>query len=72
MVEELAALVAVVGRGMAYRPGVSGRLFNALGNADINIRMIAQGSDELNIIVGVENKDFERALQTIYGNFVKR
>ena len=66
------ALVAVVGRGMAYRPGVSGRLFNALGNADINIRMIAQGSDELNIIVGVENKDFERALQTIYGNFVKR
>ncbi|MBQ6001030.1 MAG: aspartate kinase [Clostridia bacterium] len=65
------ALVAVVGRGMSYRPGVSGRLFAALGDAKINIRMIAQGSDELNIIVGVENKDFETALRTIYSNFVE-
>ena len=66
------ALVAVVGRGMSYRPGVSGRLFAALGDAQVNIRMIAQGSDELNIIVGVENKDFERALRTIYQNFVQQ
>ena len=64
------ALMAVVGRGMSYRPGVSGRLFAALGDANINIRMIAQGSDELNIIVGVENKDFEHALRTVYHNFV--
>ena len=63
-------LMAVVGRGMSYRPGVSGRLFAALGDANINIRMIAQGSDELNIIVGVENKDFEHALRTVYHNFV--
>ena len=65
------ALLAVVGRGMSYRPGVSGRLFAALGDANVNIRMIAQGSDELNIIVGVENKDFEHALRTVYHNFVQ-
>ncbi len=64
------ALIATVGRGMAYSPGVAGKLFSALGDAGINIRMIDQGSSELNIIVGVEVEDFERAVQAIYHAFV--
>ena len=54
---------------MNSRPGTSARLFTALGNAGINVRMIAQGSAELNIIVGVENKDFERAVAALYETF---
>ena len=65
------ALIATVGRNMSARPGTSGRLFAALGNSGINIRMIAQGSDEINIIVGVENKDFEKAISIIYKNFME-
>ncbi len=64
------ALIATVGHGMSYRPGVSARLFTALAKEDINVRMIDQGSSELNIIVGVENKDFENAIKAIYGAFV--
>lgn len=63
-------LVATVGRNMAYKKGVSGKLFTALGENDVNIRMIDQGSSEINIIVGVENKDFEKAIKAIYGAFV--
>lgn len=64
------ALIATVGRHMSYRPGISGRLFQVLGENNINIRMIAQGSEEINIIVGVENKDFEKTIAVIYENFV--
>jgi len=64
------ALIATVGHGMARTPGISGRLFGALGKENINVRMIAQGSSEMNIIIGVENEDFERAIQTIYYAFV--
>lgn len=64
------ALIATVGHRMSSRPGVSAKLFNALGEAQVNIRMIDQGSSEMNIIVGVENKDFERAIRTIYTAFV--
>lgn len=64
------ALIATVGRHMSSRPGISGQLFAVLGNNGINIRMIAQGSDEINIIVGVENKDFEKTTQAIYDEFV--
>ena len=64
------ALIATVGRGMAYTPGIASRVFGALGNAGINIRMIDQGSSELNIIVGVEADDFEKAMQAIYREFV--
>ena len=53
-----------------YRPGISGKLFAVLGKNNINIRMIAQGTDEMNIIVGVENKDYEKTVETIYNNFV--
>ena len=64
------ALIATVGRQMMYKPGISGKLFAVLGKNNINIRMIAQGTDEMNIIVGVENKDYEKTVKTIYENFV--
>ena len=57
-VQEGISLVATVGRKMTSRPGTSGRLFHALGKNGVNIRTIAQGADELSIIVGVENADF--------------
>lgn len=62
-------LIAIVGRNMMARSGTSGRLFNALGQSGINIRMISQGSAELNIIVGVDNSDFERAVTCLYQTF---
>lgn len=65
------ALIATVGSGMASKPGISARLFSALARACINIRMIDQGSSEMNIIIGVENKDFEEAIRAIYGEFVE-
>ena len=65
------AVVAAVGRKMAFRPGISGKIFAALGEAGINIRMINQGPDELNIIFGVDNKDFKSAIRVLYNSFVK-
>jgi len=65
------AVVAAVGRRMAFRPGISGKVFAALGKAGINIRMINQGPDELNIIFGVDNKDFSEAIRVLYNSFVK-
>jgi len=64
------ALIATVGAGMAMRKGTSAKLFTALANADVNIRMIDQGSSEMNIIVGVANKDFEKAIRAIYKAFI--
>jgi aspartate kinase len=69
-VETDLGLIATVGRGMSHVPGTAARLFGALADAGINIRMIDQGSSELNIIVGVENADFERAVRAIYDAFV--
>ena len=63
------ALVAAVGRKMTFRPGISGKLFKALGENGVNIRTIAQGADELSIIIGVENKHFETAIQVMYDGF---
>ena len=65
------AVVAAVGRKMAFRPGISGKIFAALGEAGINIRMINQGPDELNIIFGVDNDDFKDAIRVLYNSFVK-
>ncbi len=65
------AIVAAVGRKMAFRPGISGKIFATLGENGVNIRMISQGPEELNIIVGVDNKDFARAIQVLYNSFVK-
>ena len=71
-IESDLALIAVVGRGMKSQSGTAARLFAALANANVNIRMIDQGSSELNIIVGVANNDFEAAIRAIYENFVAR
>ena len=70
-VHDQIAVVAAVGRKMAYRPGISGKIFAALGEAGINIRMINQGPDELNIIFGVDNDDFRKAIQVLYDSFAK-
>ena len=66
------AVVAAVGRKMAFRPGISGTIFAALGQSGINIRMINQGPDELNIIFGVDNKDFKDAIRVLYNSFVTK
>lgn len=64
------ALIAVVGRGMKSTRGTAGRLFSALAHAHINVKMIDQGSSELNIIIGVDNEDFNDAINAIYDIFV--
>ncbi len=64
------ALIAVVGRGMKSSRGVAGRVFSALAHEYINIKMIDQGSSEYNIIIGVRNEDFEKAIRAIYKMFV--
>lgn len=64
------ALIAVVGRGMKQTRGTAGRIFSALAHAHVNVKMIDQGSSELNIIIGVRNHDFETAIQAIYDIFV--
>ncbi len=70
-VEENLALVAVVGRAMVKAKGTAARVFNAVSNAGVNIRMIDQGSSEISIIIGVEGHDFAKALEAIYNEFVK-
>ena len=70
-VTENIAIVAAVGRKMAFKPGISGKIFATLGENHINIRMITQGPEELNIIVGVDNKDFGNAIRVLYDSFVK-
>ena len=64
------ALIATVGHSMISRVGISARLFTALGDAGVNVRMIDQGSSELNIIVGVDSGDFEVAVKAVYAAFV--
>lgn len=64
------ALIAVVGRGMKSQRGTAGRVFSALAHAHVNVKMIDQGSSELNIIIGVENREFEEAVRAIYDIFV--
>ena len=65
------ALIAVVGRGMRATKGTAGRIFSALAHANVNVKMIDQGSSELNIIIGVKNSDFEKAIKSIYDIFVE-
>ena len=71
VIEDGLALLAVVGRGMVKAKGTAARVFSAISAAGINIRMIDQGSSELNIIIGVEEHDLEKALIAIYHEFVK-
>ena len=65
------ALIAVVGREMRATRGTAGRIFAALAHANVNVKMIDQGSSELNIIIGVKNDDFEAAIKAIYDIFVE-
>lgn len=69
-IESDLALIAVVGRGMKSTRGTAGRIFSALAHSNVNVKMIDQGSSELNIIIGVDNKDFETAIKAIYDIFV--
>ena len=71
VVEDGLALLCVVGRGMVKAKGTAARVFNAISSAGINIRMIDQGSSEISIIVGIDERDFELALNAIYSEFVK-
>ena len=65
------ALIAVVGIGMVYRRGVAAKVFSALAQADVNIRMIDQGSSEINIIVGIDEADYEKAVNALYNAFFR-
>ena len=65
------SLIAIVGRQMAYRTGVSGKIFKALGENHVNIRTIQQGSDEINIMVGVFDEDFNTAIRVLYESFAR-
>lgn len=67
--EEGIALIAAVGRKMILRPGISGKLFKALGDNGVNVKTIAQGSDELAIVVGVSNEDYSRTINVLYDSF---
>ena len=70
-VSENIAIIAAVGRKMASRSGSSGKIFQALGESGVNIRMISQGPEELNIIIGVKEKDFNTAVSSLYHKFVQ-
>jgi aspartate kinase len=70
-IEDGIAMIAVVGRGMAKSKGTAARVFGAMAAAGVNIRMIDQGSSELNIIIGVDDADYETAISAIYNEFVK-
>lgn len=69
LIQDKVSLIAAVGRRMMARPGISGKLFAALGDNQINIRTIKQGADERSIIIGVRNEDFEQAIRVLYGEF---
>ncbi len=69
-IESNLGLIAVVGRGMKSTRGTAGRIFSALAHANVNVKMIDQGSSELNVIIGVRNEDFESAVKAIYDIFV--
>ena len=66
------ALIAIVGRGMKDGRGVAAKVFTALANKKINVKMIDQGSSELNIIVGVKNIHFNEAIRAIYNTFIEQ
>ena len=71
-VEDGIALIAVVGQGMAYYKGIAARIFQAITDANVNIRMIDQGSSELNIIIGVTEEDYEAAIRSIYNAVIEK
>ncbi len=66
------ALVAIVGSNMAKKSGVSGKILSVFGEEKINIKLIDQGREEINIIVGISNNDFEKSLQALYNRFSEK
>ena len=70
-VEEGIALIAVVGRAMVKSKGTAAKVFKAVAEADVNVKMIDQGSDELNIIIGIDENDFEKTIKAIYAEFIR-
>ena len=70
-IEDGLALIAVVGRSMVQQVGTAGRVFSALGNAGVNIKMIDQGSSELSIIIGIKEEEYAKTLNAIYAEFVR-
>ena len=71
-ITEHISLIACVGRRMVFRPGISGRLFAALGENGVNIRIISQGPQELSIIVGVDEHDYEKTIRVLYESFARK
>jgi aspartate kinase len=69
-IEQDLALIAIVGEGMARSVGIAAKVFAALRDAGVNVRVINQGASELNIIVGVSPDDFERASRALYSAFI--
>ena len=69
-VDDDLALVAVVGRNMVLKPGISARIFSIFGKNNINVKTISQGTKEINIIVGVQNSDFEKAIRAVYSEVI--
>ncbi len=65
-IEKNLAVLAIVGEGMVSVKGMSAKIFTAIAKAGVNIRMIDQGSDELNIIIGVNEADYEKAVNALY------
>ena len=70
MIEKNLAVIAVVGEGMVSARGTAAKVFGALAEAGVNIRMIDQGSDELNIIIGVDEADYEKSIKALYGSMI--
>ena len=70
-IEDGIALIAIVGRGMVEAKGTASRIFSAISKAGVNIKMIDQGSSELNIIIGISEDDFETTLKVIYDEFCR-
>ena len=71
-IEDHLSMIAVVGRGMKKVPGMSGQFLSEFGNNGINIKVINQSSDELSIVVGVDDRDFEKAIHAIYDKFISQ
>ncbi len=71
-VTEGLSMIACVSRMMAFKPGISGRIFSALGDNNVNIRMISQGAEELNIIIGVDDASCEKTIRILYESFTKK
>ena len=70
-VDQEIALIAVVGRNMVYKPGISAKIFSILGKNEINVKLISQNTSEISIIVGINNNDFNKAINAIYAGLIK-